>query len=551
MSELTDDQLDGLFRKSAEEFNPPFDQAAWQDMKARLDVDEQTRPAGSFVWKNLLRWGLPVLLLLLLTGGGWFVYQKANSTENKTVSSTKTKPESEVIKTDTEPELAATAQGSKETHLIESPQSADEKQPDAAPVASSEQKTDAVRESAGGANLEKSAEKSESNSDRLMTRSKPTTAPEVANVATKSGSSAYSVKTGRRLAGNNRVNRSDPTVISLTGSGRKMAANRSAETLRSKTGTVIRQRRKKPAHREELAILGTTYATSRSGSLTNQRTRNQQEFTQQEASTTVENPTATILNEPTSVALPTLNGLAIRPANWPKVTFTNPPVIAQPDTVSTKVTPAVPVQKGLSVRFVVAPDLSSVGLKNFSRPGTNVGLMLEYRLASRWSVQAGVLQSTKVYRALGDEYKAPAGIWAKNPKPGGMPYSPPETIDGRCNMIDIPINLRYDIILHPQADKRLWSRWFISGGVTSYIIKDEEYKFNYTHSYYGQRTDTTTSTGGYGVSNFNLSIGYERAISRRLSWQVEPFMKMPLRGVGFFNINLLSTGAFFSLRLKL
>jgi len=80
MPELTDDQLDGLFRKSAEEFDPPFDPAAWQDMKTRLDTNEHTTPAGgALFWKNMLRWGLPVVLLLLLTGGGWLVYQKTTA----------------------------------------------------------------------------------------------------------------------------------------------------------------------------------------------------------------------------------------------------------------------------------------------------------------------------------------------------------------------------------------------------------------------------------------------------------------------------------------
>ena len=58
-------------------------------------------------------------------------------------------------------------------------------------------------------------------------------------------------------------------------------------------------------------------------------------------------------------------------------------------------------------------------------------------------------------------------------------------------------------------------------------------------------------TGLYGFSQLNLSVGYERALSRRLSWPVEPFAKVPLKGVGFFKINLLSAGAFFSLRYKL
>ena len=74
MSELTDDQLDGLFRKSAEEFKTPFDPAAWQDMKARLDADNHIAPANEVsVVETILRWGLPAVLLLLLVG--WVGYK--------------------------------------------------------------------------------------------------------------------------------------------------------------------------------------------------------------------------------------------------------------------------------------------------------------------------------------------------------------------------------------------------------------------------------------------------------------------------------------------
>ena len=93
MSELTDDQLDGLFRKSAEEFDTPYDPAAWQDMKNRLDTHDQTRPGGSVIWKKLLRWGLPLGLLLLITAGGWYAYRNGQPMGIRTVKSTRTTPE--------------------------------------------------------------------------------------------------------------------------------------------------------------------------------------------------------------------------------------------------------------------------------------------------------------------------------------------------------------------------------------------------------------------------------------------------------------------------
>ena len=82
-------------------------------------------------------------------------------------------------------------------------------------------------------------------------------------------------------------------------------------------------------------------------------------------------------------------------------------------------------------------------------------------------------------------------------------------------------------------------------------MNQEHYQYNYPALSYPQKDGRDTTTGGYRFSNLNLSIGYERAISKRLSWQIEPFMKVPLKSVGFFKVDLLSTGAFFSLRLKL
>ncbi|GAB2597271.1 hypothetical protein GCM10027190_51680 [Spirosoma areae] len=173
--------------------------------------------------------------------------------------------------------------------------------------------------------------------------------------------------------------------------------------------------------------------------------------------------------------------------------------------------------------------------------------MLEYRLASRWSVQAGVIQSTKVYKAQTADYgEVPAYLLNQHAKL--------ERIDGRCNMFDIPINVRYDVFLRSRLNGEAPSRWFISGGVTSYIIKQEDYKYKYLNDaniYPDTPLEKSASTGGYGFSQLNISAGYERALSRRLSWQVEPFLKAPLRGVGYFKVNLLSTGAFFSLRYKL
>ncbi|GAB3890702.1 hypothetical protein GCM10028825_27750 [Spirosoma agri] len=248
------------------------------------------------------------------------------------------------------------------------------------------------------------------------------------------------------------------------------------------------------------------------------------------------------------MVFPSIAELAIRQGKWATLSALTSRDVKLTTPTEPVSAPAVQPERGFSVRFAVSPDLSSIGLTNFSRPGTNVGLFLEYRIASRWSVQAGVIRSTKVYNASASQYDGEK-LWS-NWK------VLPESVDGVCNMLDIPINVRYDIALRPRLDNRLQpNRWFVSGGVTSYVMLKEEYTNNFAdpsnpHIYPGMWRESVR-TGGYGFSQLNLSVGYERALSRRLSWQIEPFMKVPLKGVGFFKINLMSTGAFLSLRYKL
>ncbi|GAB4048083.1 hypothetical protein [Spirosoma litoris] len=555
MPELTDDQLDGLFRKSAEEFDTPFDPAAWQDMKARLDANDRITPSGALNWKNLLRWGLPVALLLLLTGGSWFVYHKANSgrkvTSSKKITSSGTA-------------LTSTAKG---VSQAETPRLANTESAETKPTRSSEQQVrevgqlvdrgETAREPGSSENrLEKSTIRLTETTSAKATEAPNRTATEASGVkslaspkgnsATKPVTSAYRQKETKDKP---RANASRLAKTSLVTDNADLLTNRLNRPFSSENKSSLASRKRRSIQRNSVAFSTEAYALSSTPSFSKRSVAKGQEPGTPDVASTENKVGVAESSEATTEVLPEINELASRPARWPKsLTFTNRSVEAEPAPVSQQVTPKLPPMRGLSVRFVVSPDLSTVGLKNFDRPGTNIGLLLEYRLASRWSVQAGVIKSTKVYKTLPSEYTAPAAWWQP-------PMKSPDMVDGRCNMFDIPINIRYDVAVIPRLDeRRLPTRWFVSAGVTSYIMKQEDYTYTYPPHTYNQPTEWSPpggGTGGYGFSNLNVSIGYERSISRRLSWQVEPFMKAPLRGVGFFKVNLLSTGAFFSLRYKL
>jgi hypothetical protein len=104
------------------------------------------------------------------------------------------------------------------------------------------------------------------------------------------------------------------------------------------------------------------------------------------------------------------------------------------------------------------------------------------------------------------------------------------------------LNIRYDIT---QKNK---SRMFVTTGVTSYVMLNEKYIYNYENPADPaiKWKNWEGKTGIYKLSNINFSAGYEYQFFRKLSLQVEPFVKVPVSKVGFGKVNLSTIGIFFS-----
>ena len=535
MQEPTDNQLDGLFRKSAEEFNAPFDPAAWQAMKTRLDTHNRLT-----LWEHLLRWGLPVLLLLLLTGGSWNAHrQRTRVSQPAGLVIARRQPAPATVAALSDNSTQRPQQRTENSQPLLDKATPTTAKPDSPAQTAVIQSDGPERSVLTGIATESVRSVNEAAPPSVIgKRNRPTTA-KAANRTTRPHKSATHAGLTQRMSSANSSLAMAPVPTAKRSLRTQLIVDKQ------------RQSRRLPGKTDEDRVGATfsaiNYATGsaqsfieRRGALnvTAQRLPNEPGF---------DTPSLPAAGTATSVIVPSFIELTNQPGQWPEplfftdraVTMPTNPANAEPPVSA----PVVTTQRGLSVRFLVSPDLSAIGLRNFQRPGTNVGLLVEYRLASRWSVQAGVLQSTKVYKALPSDYE-----WPKSWKGRTVP----ESVSGRCNMLDIPINLRYDVALRPSPNGLAASRWFVSGGVTTYIMKQEKYDYNYP---VGTRPSTpttwSTSTGRYNFSQLNLSTGYERTLSRRLSWQVEPFAKVPLRGVGYFKINLLSMGAFVSLRYKL
>jgi Outer membrane protein beta-barrel domain len=216
---------------------------------------------------------------------------------------------------------------------------------------------------------------------------------------------------------------------------------------------------------------------------------------------------------------------------------------AQPQTTAQANTQAKPKKQASESKkrwefgLTYGPDVSTIKFTHTQKPGTNVGLTIGYNISKRFSLQTGALYTMKNYKGYGKDYHPPKGYWTD--------YVDLKTVTADCNMWDIPLNLRYNLV------PRKSSNVFVSAGLSSYLMKKEDY--DYFYYYNGNpvtRNRSYETDTEHWLSILNISVGYERQISKNFSVQAEPFFKQPLKGVGFGNVKLNTTGVFLSVKYK-
>jgi hypothetical protein len=190
-------------------------------------------------------------------------------------------------------------------------------------------------------------------------------------------------------------------------------------------------------------------------------------------------------------------------------------------------------KKGLGSNLLLllsaGADMSYVRLRNQGKTTLVYGAGLGYTIGKRFMVRAGIYGVEKIYAASKADYSLPQPV-ASNP----YLYQ----IDGRCRVLEIPVTLSYFF----GAQKR--HRWFAATGLATLLMKTEQYDYQY------KSATGVNYTRSYGVSNINkhyfsilnLSAGYQYQVGKRFSLLAEPYLKLPLNGVGLGKVKLRSAG---------
>lgn len=193
--------------------------------------------------------------------------------------------------------------------------------------------------------------------------------------------------------------------------------------------------------------------------------------------------------------------------------------------------------RNLSFNIGLSPDYSMVTNSDLGGMGNNFQFLLAYNFTEKLQVKAGIMRSMKYYDAKPEDYEWPIK-W-------GVPSSPLTGISAACRMIDIPIILSYQLFSKNRNSV------YSSLGVTSYKMLNERYDYHYENDadpkIKWRKWEGNTGMYGWGVVNF--AFGYQRRIYKKLNIQFEPFVKMPIKNVGFGKVKLLSTGMFVNLNV--
>ena len=179
--------------------------------------------------------------------------------------------------------------------------------------------------------------------------------------------------------------------------------------------------------------------------------------------------------------------------------------------------------------IIAAAGVEGSGVKLFSagKITGRAGLSVGYQINKHISIQTGFYASNKKYAAAGTNYKTKPGTYWN--------IVDIKTIDANCRVYEIPLSVVYNFT----AGKKL--NIFASAGLSSYIMKKEDYVFYYDRYGTSHKAEAYYSGNKSLFSVLRLSAGVEKKISGRFSIFASPGIAIPLAGVGQGEVKLYST----------
>lgn len=198
------------------------------------------------------------------------------------------------------------------------------------------------------------------------------------------------------------------------------------------------------------------------------------------------------------------------------------------------------VHKKMYIGIAAGPDFSKVKQKSYGTSGMGVGILAGLPVGKKWAFESGFYWDKKLYSSAGSYFRMDK---VGPTMPAGMVV---DKIDGRSSLLEIPIKLRYNAI----HEKK--SLFFITAGASAYIMLNEKNSYSVTYNGASQKMEGQYSAMSYDApAAAGFSLGYEHPVSNYFNIRIEPYLKIPLRGIGVGQLPISSAGVQIGISRKL
>ena len=181
-----------------------------------------------------------------------------------------------------------------------------------------------------------------------------------------------------------------------------------------------------------------------------------------------------------------------------------------------------------AVAGLLFDEIENQGLK---KTGFSLGIISGYQFKNRLSFESGLLFAKKPYYSTGRYFKMDK---MGSSMPSGMDIL---SLEGANHTLEIPVKIKYDFL---HGDK---SNFFSSAGITSYIMTHEKNDYLVTMNGVQQTMISSYKNKSRSfAATLDISAGYEHKIGRSNYFRIEPYIQIPLKGMGVGSMQMVSTG---------
>lgn len=188
-------------------------------------------------------------------------------------------------------------------------------------------------------------------------------------------------------------------------------------------------------------------------------------------------------------------------------------------------------QPSFYLDFVFGLSFTEVKKQRLTKPGVEAGLRTGFRFAKNISLETGLIFSKKHYYSDGKYFK----MDNNDPSmPGGMQVL---NLSGSSAIFQVPLKLKFDV------RKNQSKHFFATAGLSSFFLTKEKNDYLILVNGTKQQLSVTyPKTHRYFMATADISAGYQLNVHKRKSIRIEPYIQIPLRGIGVGRMPLTGAG---------